>query len=129
MDLVDHPQDTVYFHFMLSRKRAKVAIPGEQDTTRMTLRKREGEAIVNGKPWKFPDDSLRPQNSFSGKVYDFQAASYERFFLGGGEPEKLILKKGVGNQELAGKPQESVEQGHLPQIDQAAAVTNDDPHS
>jgi hypothetical protein len=101
MNLVDYPQDAMYFHFVPGSEIAQLAIAREQNTAGMALSKREGKTIMNGEPWSLPYHGLRSKYPFAGKVDDLEPSANQGFFLCGRKLEEFIFKESVGNQEFA----------------------------
>ena len=108
--LIDYPQDAVNFHFLLSRKNAKLIIAREQDAAAVRLGKCESKSVVNRKLRNFPHDLLCAQNPLAGKINDLQSTANQGLFLAGREPEKLLFEEGVGNQKLVWEAEKGVEQ-------------------
>ena len=53
-------------------------------------------------------------------------ATRSSYFLTG--PKQLFVEHRSGDQEFVGKGEECVKERHLPQVDEATGVANDDPH-
>src|SRR5215472_4432274 len=71
---------------------------------------------------------LGTQHAFSRQVDNLEPTFEHRAFLRLSEFQKLLFKQSVGNQDLVGPLQEDVEQGHLPEVYETTAVTDNDPH-
>ena len=81
VDLINNPQDPVNLHLLGCRKGAKRAISGQENAACIGFSKSECQAVMNRPLRGTPHNPLRPEDAFTRKVHNFQAAANERLFL------------------------------------------------
>lgn len=123
-----NPEHAVNLDSVFGGDGPEQSVPRDENAPDVTFGDGECEAVVDGETRCLLDDFARAEDAGARHFDHLQTAAEERALLCGGELQQFVVEEGVRNQDLVRQLQEGREQRRLPEVDEAAAVTDDDPH-
>src|ERR1700689_3500744 len=83
---------------------------------------------MNGQLRRVAYNLPRTKDTFSGQVHYLETGANECLLLRDGELKEPVLEQGIGNENLMGQLQKSIQQRRFPEVGKTSTITDNDPH-